>query len=260
MKRPKHTLSIREEMSHTPPMIPNTLAAQLGFIPMRRGPVRFAVGPPNGFTSNAWRIWTTKHGDVYIACRDNFREAKVSLHASGRWRMGFTTEAVVKNRNLLLTDQNRAWEVWDEPPVSLPNTVIAFRLLFPPSELAVRPEQRVPNEWANVVYIEAAPPGKLTVLTLFVTVGDVVLRHKSEPSFCLASLDIGNNRRAQLIAHCDPAGDLPDLIERGVAEARRQTECAGVGIPTEAYAYFFGHRNDGARFLVGARMNRSSAT
>lgn len=146
MKRPKHTLSIREEMSPTPPMIPNTLAAQLGFIPMRRGPVRFAVGPPNGFTSNAWRIRTTKHGDVYIACRDNFREAKVSLHASGRWRMGFTTEAVVKTRNLFPTDQNRAWEVWDEPPVSLPNTVIAFRLLFPPSELAVRPEQRVPNE------------------------------------------------------------------------------------------------------------------
>jgi hypothetical protein len=124
--------------------------------------------------------------------------------------MGFTTEAVVKNRNLLLTDQNRAWEVWDEPPVSLPNTVIAFRLLFPPSELAVRPEQRVPNEWANVVYIEAAPPGKLTVLTLFVTVGDVVLRHESEPSFCLASLDIGNNRRAQLIAHQQFFTPCPD--------------------------------------------------
>ncbi len=31
------------------------------------------------------------------ACRDNFKEAKVSLHTSGKWRMGFTIEALVKN-------------------------------------------------------------------------------------------------------------------------------------------------------------------
>ena len=241
-------------------MIPNALAAQEGLIPVRRGPVRFAVGPPNGFTSNSWRIWATKQGDVYMKCRDNFREAKVSLHVSGRWRMGFTTEAVAKHRNLLPTDQNRAWEVWDEPPASLPNTVIAFRLPFLTSELAVRPEHRASNKWTHVVYIEAAPPGKVTVLTLFVTVGDVVLRHESEPSFCLASLDIGNNRRAQLIVHGEPEGDLPDLIERSVAEARRQAECAGVKIPIEAYSYCFGRRIDGSRFLVGARMNRSATT
>jgi len=239
-------------------MIQNALATQLGLLPVKRGPVRFAVGPPDGLTSNAWRIWTTKTGDVYIACRDNFKEAKVSLHASGRWRMGFTAEAVAKNK-LLPSDQNRAWEVWDQPPTSLPNTVIAFRLLFPTSELVVRPEQRAPNEWTNVVHIQAAPPGKLTVVTLFVTIGDVILSHESEPSFRLASLDIGNGRRAQLVAHGDPEGDLGQLIERSVAEARRQAESAGVEIPNDAYGYFFGHRDDRSRFLVGARMNRSVA-
>jgi hypothetical protein len=72
--------------------------------PIRRGPIRFAVGHPDGLTSNSWRVWTSPAGDVYISCRDNFKEAKVSLHASGRWRMGFTEKAVEKNARLLTED------------------------------------------------------------------------------------------------------------------------------------------------------------
>jgi hypothetical protein len=36
---------------------------------------------------NSWKCWVGKKGDVYIICRDNLKDAKVSLHASGRWRM-----------------------------------------------------------------------------------------------------------------------------------------------------------------------------
>ncbi|WP_068815712.1 hypothetical protein [Phormidesmis priestleyi] len=240
------------------PMISPILAAQAGVIPLKPKPekaARFAVGSPNGLTSNSWRIWASKHGDVYIACRDNFKEAKVSLHASGRWRMGFTTEAISKNSHLLPSDQNRAWEVWDQPPISLPNTVIAFQLVFPTSELAVRPEQRIPKEWKDVIFIEAAPPGKLTILTLFVTVGDMVLTHECEPSFCLASLDIGGGRYAQLIAHGDPENDLPQLLEQSVAEAQKQAKISGITIPDGAYGYFFGKRENGSRFLFGACIN-----
>ena len=237
-------------------MIPNTALTQAGVLPLRAGPIRFAVGPPNGLSSNAWRVWTTKAGDVYIACRDNFKEAKVSLHTSGRWRMGFTTEAVSKNTKLLGCDQNRAWEVWDRPPETLPETVIAFRLIFPTSELAVHPEQRGPSMWTKVVHIEAAPPGKVTTVTLFITHGDVVLRHESQPSFCLASLDIGNGLRAQIVVHGDPEGKLPGLIERSVFEAHQQAESAGVEIPDSGYGYFFGHQNDGSRFFFGARLTR----
>jgi len=232
------------------------LAVQAGILPVRKGPVRFAVGPPNGVTSNSWKIWSHKNGDVYITCRDNFREVKVSLHASGRWRMGFTNEALAKNKNLLLGEQNRAWEVWDKPPATLPNTTIAFRLVFPTSELAVRPKQRTPKEWKNVIYIEAAPPGKVTVVTLFATIGDLPLRHESEPSFCLASLDMGNNQRAQLMAHGEPEGDLPTIIERCVIEARSKAEASGEQIPAEAYIYMLGRRDDGARYIVGAHANR----
>lgn len=237
-------------------MIPNDALTKAGVLPIKSGAVRFAVGPPTGLTSNTWRLWATTTGDIYIACRDNFKEAKVSLHASGRWRIGFTREAVAKNIKLLPFEQNRAWEVWDQPPPTLADSIIAFRLIFPTSELAVRPEQRAANTWENVAFIEPGPPGKMTVLTLFITIGEVILRHETEPSFCLASLDIGLGRRAQLVAHGEPEADWSDVIEKNVAQARNQAEQAGIDIPPESYAYFFGHQHDGSRFIFGARLSR----
>jgi hypothetical protein len=239
-----------------PVMIANSVLTSAGVLPFRSGPIRFAVGPPDGLTSNSWKIWTTKAGDVYVACRDNFKEVKVSLHASGRWRMGFTTEAVTQNTNLLAQGQNRAWEIWDRPPETLPDTVIAFHLIFPTSELAVRPEQRDPSDWKRVMYIEAAPSGKVTTVTLFITRGDVTLKHDSEPSFVLASLDIGSGLYAQLVVHGDPEGDLQSLLEDCVIKARQQAESKGIKVPDGAYVYFWGYRNDGSRFLVGAHAAR----
>jgi hypothetical protein len=168
--------------------------------------------------------------------------------------MGFTSEAIGKNPRLIPADVNRAWEIWDEPPASLPNTIVAFRLIFPTPELAVRPEQRQVRMWKNVLFIEAAPYGKVVVATLFVTANDSSLRHESEPSICLASLDVGNGRNAQLVAHTEPEGDLPALVESSVASARERARAAGVRIPPDAYGYFFGHQEDGCRFIVGARV------
>jgi len=224
-------------------------------LPITKGDVRFVVGHPDGVTSNSWKMWATPAGDVYLACRDNFTEVKVSLHTSGKWRMGFTSEALKKRPELAPNNQNRAWEVWDEPPPTLPNTVTAFRLLFLASELVVRPEQRTTKVWKKpAVYIEAPPLGKLTVLTLFVTTGAVALQHESEPSVCVASLDIGNDRRAQLIAHGDPEGDYPQLLKLTVEQTRKQAEAAGVSLPEDAYGWFFGNRPDGSRSIMGGRM------
>ena len=238
-------------------MKPNITASQLG-LPLLKGPVRFAVGHPDGLTSNSWRMWTSKNGDIYIACRDNFKEAKVSLHASGRWHMDFTTEAISKNPKLLQPDKNRAWDVWDKPPATLPDSVVAFQLIFPTTELAVRPEQRTAKLWERVLYIESALPGKVTIITLFVTKGAPTFKHESDPSFCLASFAIGDERRAQLIAHTDTSDGLDDFVEKGVAKARKQTESAGVRIPREGYFYLFGQRDNGCRFIIGARANREA--
>jgi hypothetical protein len=225
-------------------------------LPITSGAVRFAVGPPNGITSNSWRCWTAKKGDVYIACRDNFQDCKVSLHASGRWHMGFTEQALKKHPNLLNENRNRAWEVWNKPPPQLPDIVIAYRLFFATSELAVLPAQRSPDQWKRTIFIEAAPPGKMTAVTLFVTKGHHELKRDSEPSIWLASLDIGEGRRAQLVVHGEPEGTIPELIDKTLLEMRNRAKQAGKEIPPEAYLYAHGHLPDGSRFLVGARAKR----
>jgi hypothetical protein len=130
----------------------------------------------------AWRVWVGKPRDVYIACRDNFKEAKVSLHASGRWRMAFTEEAVTKNRKLLWEDGKRTWDVWDEPPPSLPGVVTAFHLVFPTSEHGVHPEQRPKRQWDGVVFISEAPPDLMMLVTLFLTIGDPFPRPRGAPA------------------------------------------------------------------------------
>jgi hypothetical protein len=230
-------------------------------LPVLNGPVRFAVGRLDGLTSNSWKCETRRskgkdRHDIYIMCRDNFKEAKVSLHASGRWRMGFKEQALTKNPRLLPPGKSRAWQIWDEPPAQLPRTLIAFRLLFPMSELAVSPAQRRPTEWDRVFFLQALPPPHMTVVTLFVTAEDVSLRYESLPSIPLVSMDIGQGRRAQLIAHGDKEGDIPDVIDRAAALPREAAGRAGKEIPPEAYGYFLGVSPDGARFLVGGRMNR----
>lgn len=236
-------------------MLPNSVPPLAGMLPIRNGVVRFCIETPEGLTSNAWRVWV-RQGSVYVACRDNFKEAKVSLHRGGRWRMAFTDTAAEK---LVPTGEDRVWEKWTEPLPQLPGTVIAFRLFYPRSELAVRLEQRKPSEWTNVIHIEAAPAEKLTAATLFITAGEIGLTHDSEPSFCLASLDLGDGRRAQVIVHDEPEGNIPALIERSTATTRAQLEAEGTPIPSDAYSYLFGKMEDGSRFLVGARTLRGAA-
>lgn len=227
-----------------------------GVLPFKKGPVRFAFGAPEDLTSNAWRVWVGGAGDVYLACRDNMRETKVSLHASGRWRMGFTSEAIEKRPDLLAEGQDRAWEVWDEPPQTLPHTVAAFRLLFLTPELVVRPEQRDEKEWAKVLFIEPAPAGKLATVTLFITDADFPVHHATEPSFRLACLALNNGRWAQLVAHYDPLLDIQATVEQGITAARQVVKSKGRAEPSGSFVYFFGRNNDGARFIVGARMDR----
>jgi hypothetical protein len=220
--------------------------------------VRFAILSHSGLSSNSWGVWVEKDETVYIGCRDNFQEVKVSLHSSpardaGRWRVGFDRAALNKIGELLPSRQNRAWDVWDEPEEQLPKATIAFKLLFPTSELIIPAEKRHSRVWKrNAAFIEAAPPGKITVVTLFITDGD----HASEPSITFARLPINKQRVAQLVAHGDPEGDLMQVIDSAVSQAISGAHSKGIEVPNESYGYFVGQSNDGCRFIFGARLKR----
>jgi hypothetical protein len=175
----------------TRPVIPIIQPKNAQVVPVTTGPVRFAVVNSEGVTSNSWRCWAEQKGDVYIACRDNFKECKVSLHASGSWQMGFTEEGYKKSKHLLPENRSRHWQIWPKPLPIAPDVVLEFKLLFPNSELAVSPPQRPVKEWKDTIFVGSAPPGKMTVVTLFITTEGQQLNSVPGPSLCLGSLDIG---------------------------------------------------------------------
>jgi hypothetical protein len=182
--------------------------------------------------------------------------------------MGFTQEGAKKYKHLIPENSNRAWDVWDEPQPQLPGVVIAFHLLFPTSELAVMPAQRKPDKWKGTIFIHAhdnyghlspdpAPAGKMIAVTLFITEGNQHVKFDPEPSVYLASFEIGNGRRAQLIAHGLPESDIQATISIGVCLALSQAKQAGKWPPPpQGYGYFLGRNPLGVRYLVGARLNR----
>ena len=62
-------------------------------LPLRESPIRFGVLRRNGLSSNAWGVWSENSGDIYVACRDNMKELKISLHQSGKQHIAFTSES-----------------------------------------------------------------------------------------------------------------------------------------------------------------------
>lgn len=54
--------------------------------------LRFAIKNSSGLVSSIWRLWATRHGDVYLATRSMAKIEKFSFHKSGICRSAFTNE------------------------------------------------------------------------------------------------------------------------------------------------------------------------
>jgi len=225
-------------------------------LPITAPTVRFAVGAPARPSSNSWRLWTSKQGDVYAICRDNFNDAKLSLHASGRWRFAHTNAAVARDPTLLVGRADRVWEKWDRPAAADHEAVCAFQFVFPTSELAVQPEAR--TRWPkSVVFIEPHDDAEqMTVVSLFVAPFTDLIRADRPEFAVLASMALPQGGSAQLVAHHEPVAGAERMVQEALTQAARQLGGEFENAPQTAFAYFFGHRPSGARFVVGTRVWR----
>jgi hypothetical protein len=119
---------------------------------------------------------------------------------------------------------------------------VPFRLIFPTSELGIRPNQRGTRQWRNTVFIRAAPmdSGKSTVVTLFVTVGGPRPDRSFGGELPLAWLELSAQRRAQLVAHAAREGTMPQTMATARAAALERVRAEGIEVPDTSYLYFFG--------------------
>ena len=86
--------------------------------------------------------------------------------------------------------------------------------------------------------------------------GDVTLTHESEPRLRLASLAMPENRRAILVAHGEPEGELPSRLTQAVNDSIDRAEQQGVKPAQGVYGYFSGESSEGWRYIFGARIFR----
>lgn len=76
---------------------------------------RITEGPNKGLGGGSWRVWS--HGDdVYVAGAALANIVKVSLHASGRWRVAYTVEHMASDDPLWPRDADRAAWKFEAPP------------------------------------------------------------------------------------------------------------------------------------------------
>lgn len=219
-----------------------------GKLPFLNQPVRFAVGDPTGLSSNTWRVWAQPAGDIYVACRDIFQEIKVSLHMSGRWRLGFTTEAAKGRPDLFGTGQNRAAEVWDKPAEIKPGVIQAFRITFPSSHLRVRPEDRHGRKWKNVIYIEEGPPALTTSMVIYVTQRPGI-HIEGLHSFVLGTWSLPEGNFAHLVAQAEPFDTTQ--VELAASAVIAELESAGGARAEDLTCWMWGtDQKTGARSLV----------
>ena len=137
-------------------------------LPMREGPIRFAVIDKNGLRSNSWSIKCNSLGDIYIACRDSIAETKISLHKSGEQHIAVFT----KESHLGITPCNLLWQKWVEPMAHNHSKVIpSFELLFPNWALGLNDDDLQANHkmWRkNNMIIGAADSDLITMVSFFI--------------------------------------------------------------------------------------------
>jgi len=187
-----------------------------------KSPVRFAVGTPSGLSTNSWKIWVHRE-DTYVACRDNFREIKISLHASGRWRIGFTQNFIKVRPETFAEGKDRVWKKWKPSLDAAHPYVIGFQLLAPQPSLYLQPKDR--RGWPkSVIFVE--PPTELeqmTVISVTVVLGRQPLVGKLESiGGIIAMLPLGSDKTVQVVATYEKLGDVLDKIDQACLQAVNQ--------------------------------------
>jgi len=197
--------------------------------------LRFAIGDQDGLSSNSWRIWVKPDGDVYIRCRDNYKELKVSLHGD-RWRVGFSEEGAASTAHVPTNQENRAWMVWDRPP-PVDGITLGFRIFYFSSELSILPADRIPQKWRGVDFVPTGPEGTITLALITLNEPGRTLTVPNEDQY-RNFLPLPDGGQVQLTIH---SIELDEDFRRSVMVGYRQAVMMGLdfGITVPPTTKFF---------------------
>ena len=204
-------------------------------LPLRNGPIKFAVTMSGGSTSNAWRVWTETR-DAYICCRDNMGEIKISLHGSGKQHIAFRSETGIE-----MTPGSRFWNQWHEPPQQDP-AIPSFKLVFPPwgvrlTEDERRKTRRIREKWEDNQILLEGDDQLLTVVSFVVLDESKSLNFVGEyPKVLMGILPFVDGKNLLVVGGKEPERNFRDVMQEAlfkIVQDPPDTVCAALEAQAE---------------------------
>jgi hypothetical protein len=229
----------------------------------KRDPViRFAVGSPEAPYSAVWRLFT-KGNDVFVSGRLMGRYLKISLHASGVWRLAWTEESQI----LANGTNDRVIHRWRRPPQFRPGWTRGISIVVPWTPIgrhfrAVDAPAGKPVQW-----LRAPAPGYKVVFTVLYAAPDRPkgawewIREPGDRSLGRLLLPNGENvyvavRRARL-----------DSIEKAEAEKlagelrlHLAADASPENIQGASAMVWFNSKEDGSPIILNASLGPGNLT
>jgi hypothetical protein len=135
--------------------------------------LRFAVGSPVGPQGAVWRLWADQNGNIYVGARSICDKFKASLHASGRWRIGYS-EAEMR-RLSLPEGADRAVVKWSAPQKVQAGEAQLIFLVFVPASEVVSPPNPTSSD-SSIFWHPTSTPATRAVFSIWVSGSDTEMR------------------------------------------------------------------------------------
>ena len=184
-------------------------------LPLRTGPIRFAVLRKGGITSNSWGVRVERRGDAYIYCRDGMNDQKVSLHASGDQHISLNKS----DPKIKCLAGGRFLNQWREPEHT-GKAVPTLRLLFPYWGLGLNERQKRGAQavWDKNTILIPGHDEMVTVVSFVIVDDGTRLRKEdgSPPSAPFGVLRLRPGKSLFVIASYEPERDLKEKVDEAL--------------------------------------------
>lgn len=132
------------------------------------GELRFAVGDPEGLRSASWKLQgSRKSRDLYVGCRSEMNQLKLSLHKSDVWRLAYTSDWWEKEG----LQGDRLLARFNPPPIMIGNWRRAVSVVVPTANLRSAQLRMAEHLTANISWWAPAAVGSALWFEIMVSDG-----------------------------------------------------------------------------------------
>jgi len=219
--------------------------------------IRFSTQNDAGHRSAVWSIFTIGGSNVALATTDAAGRMKISLHESGRWQIGYTSEYERRERQAGRWKlKSRHWERWQRPAELQPGYTSAIKIIVPPAALTERAAPKV-SKPTRFVPARADKAVMLTVCIAKTTIPAWPYGTEQENTV-IGTIDLPNGEHVLVGSHyVDGARANKDMLASlgRFAESLLRSDTRTLEpLPTDATLFGFSSDRDGTKVVMESAL------